>query len=181
MIRRWTTPLLVFCALAALSANGSRARITLEDLLSVEQIGGPALSPDGRQFALVQGGQILLMPSDGGWPATLTTNAGGKSGVAWSPDGATIAFASQGSIWTVPARGGEPHRLTQAPAGGGDPRQATDRAPRWSPKGMWIFFETGRRSNNDIMVVSDDGLRTNFIITTDADEGNAAWSPEGTR
>jgi dipeptidyl aminopeptidase/acylaminoacyl peptidase len=179
MNKRTPTVLLLAIATASLAANGGRARITFEDLASGEPLGTPALSPDGRQFALTQGGQIALMPADGGWPAALTTTAGGKSGLAWSPDGGTIAFASQGGIWTVPARGGEPHRLTQAAAGGGDPRQATDRAPRWSPKGTWILFETGRRSNNDIMVVSDDGRRTNFVLATDADEGNAAWSPDG--
>jgi len=181
MHMRTLTALFLAITATALSANGGRAHVTLDDLVSVEQIGSPVLSPDGRQFALVQGGQILLMPSDGGWPATLTTTAGGKAELAWSPDGAAIAYASQGSIWTVPARGGAPRRLTQAAAGGGDPRQSSDRAPRWSPKGGWILFETGRRSNNDIMVVSDDGLRTNFIVATDADEGNAAWSPDGLR
>ncbi len=31
------------------------------------------------------------------------------------------------------------------------------------------------------MVVSDDGMRTSFITSSPADEGNAAWSPDGLR
>src|ERR1041385_1257229 len=96
-------------------------RITLEDILAVESPGNPVLSPDGSQFALIRGEQILLMPSDGGWPATLTTTAGGKSGISWSPNGKMLAFASQGGIWVVDVQGGSPRRLTNAPAGAGDP------------------------------------------------------------
>jgi dipeptidyl aminopeptidase/acylaminoacyl peptidase len=158
-----------------------RERITIEDLLAVEGLSAPALSPDGTQFAMVRNEQILLMPSDGGWPVTLTTTNGGKSGVAWSPDGKMLGYASQGGIWVVDVRGGQPKRLTNAPAGAGDPRGASDRQPQWSPKGDWILFETGRRGNNDLMVVSSDGLASTYLTSTEADEGSAAWAPDGTR
>ncbi|HEY3138969.1 MAG TPA: S9 family peptidase [Blastocatellia bacterium] len=158
-----------------------REKITLEDLLAVEPLGAPVLSPDGTQLAMVRNEQIVLMPSDGGWPVTLTTTAGAKSGVAWSPDGKMLAYASQGGIWLVDAGGGEPRRLTNAPAGTGDPRGASDRQPQWSPKGNWILFETGRRGNNDLMVLSADGLASSYLTSSEADEGNAAWSPDGTK
>ena len=110
------------------------AHLTLQDLLSFEPIGDYALSPDGKTIALTRAGQIVLLPSGGGWPVALTSTQGGKSGLDWSPDSKQIAYASQGSIWVVSAAGGAPRRLTNAPAGGGDPRQATDRAPL-VPKG----------------------------------------------
>src|SRR5262249_4851158 len=47
----------------------TRAEITLEDLVSIGSIGSPALSPDGHELALVQEGQIVLVPSEGGWPS----------------------------------------------------------------------------------------------------------------
>ena len=64
-----TTLFVVGLCAAALSAA---PRLTLEDLLSVEPIGQTALSPDGKTFAFVREGQIVLMPSSGGWPVTLT-------------------------------------------------------------------------------------------------------------
>src|SRR5690242_19503714 len=67
-------------------ASAKAGRVTLEDLVSIEPLGAPVLSPDGKQFAFVQNGQIALMPSDGGWLVPLTTTPGGKSGLAWSPD-----------------------------------------------------------------------------------------------
>src|SRR5580704_8706421 len=141
-----------------LIAQPESRRLTLEDLLSVEPVGETALSPDGKTFAMSRNGQIVLMPAEGGWPVTLTSSAGGKAGLNWSPDSRTLAYASGGGIWTVPAAGGTPKRLTNAAPGGGDPRQAADRAPQWSPKGKWILFETGRRGHNSLMVASADGM-----------------------
>ncbi len=161
-------------------ANPTPVQVTFEDLASIGSIGAPALSPDGRELALVQEGQIVLLSTEGGWPSPLTTTAGAKSGVAWSPDGRAIAFASDGSIWVVPAAGGQPVRVTDSRPGRGDPRGAADRQPQWSPKGKWILFETGRRGNNDIGVVSEDGLTVNLLTSAEADESAAAWSPDGT-
>ncbi len=164
----------------ALAASADGHKLTLEDLLSVEGIGDAALSPDGKSFAITRTGQINLLPSEGGWPVTLTSSAGGKSGLSWSPDSRHIAYASQGSIWTVSADGGQPKRLTHAyPASGGDPRQAADRSPQWSPKGRWILYQTGRRGHEDLVVVSDDGRIESFLTQGDGDAGSASWAPDG--
>ncbi len=171
--------LIVFAMCGALGAQTHR--LTLEDLVSVEAIGESSLSPDGKTFAMTRGGQIVLMPSDGGWPVTLTSTAGGKSGLSWSPDGRSIAFASQGGIWVVSAAGGSPRRLTNAVAGAGDPRQSGDRQPQYSPKGRWILYETGRRGHNNMMVVSDDGMVNDYLTEANFDEEGASWSPDGTR
>ena len=154
-------------------------RLTLDDLLSVEPLGETVLSPDGKTFAFVRNGHIALLPVDGGWPTTLTSSTGGKSGLSWSPDGRALAFASQGSIWTVSTNGGQPRRLTHSLPGSGDPRQAADRNPHWSPKGDWILFETGRRGHNDLVVVSPDGLSENILTAANADAGEGVWSPNG--
>src|SRR5258708_6867021 len=163
-----------------LLAQSSSHRLTLDDLVSAEPIGETALSPDGKTLALARNGQIVLMPSDGGWPVTLTTTAGAKAGLSWSPDGRILAYASQGGIWSVPASGGAPRRLTNAAAaGGGDPRTAADRQPQWSPKGKWILFETGRRGRESLMVVSDDGMVNAFLTPSTADESAASWALDG--
>jgi Tol biopolymer transport system component len=156
-------------------------RLTLEDLQSVESVGETVLSPDGKTFAATRAGQIVLIPANGGWPVTLTSTTGGKSGLSWAPDGSHIAFAEQGSIWSVSVAGGQPQRLTRSLPGDGDPRQSGDRSPRWSPKGGWILFETGRRGHLDVAVVSEDGMSEAVLTRTDEDAENASWSPDGTR
>lgn len=173
--------LLAACGLLAGSLHAQGRRLTLDDLVSVEAIGETVLSPDGKTWAMTRNGQIVLMSAEGGWPVTVTSTTGGKSGLSWSPDGRSIAFASQGGIWVVSANGGAPRRLTNATPGGGDPRSASDRAPQWSPKGKWILFETGRRGRDSLMVVSDDGMVNAYLSQSSADEEAGAWSPDGTR
>lgn len=158
----------------------AQGRLTLQDLLSVEPIGETALSPDGKTIALVRSSQIVLLPSEGGWPILLTTTQGGKAGLAWSQDGQKLAYASQGSIWIVPVVGGAPRRLTNAPAGTGDPRQATDRAPQWSPKGRWILFQSGRSGTNGLYAVSEDGAITSKL-TSGGEATDGKWSPDGSK
>jgi len=153
--------------------------LTLQDLLSAEPIGETALSPNGQTVALVRSSQIVLLPSTGGWPVLLTSTQGGKSGIAWSPDGKQLAYASQGGIWVVSTSGGAPHRLTNAPPGTGDPRQATDRTPRWSPKGHWILFQSGRRGTNGLYVVSEDGAVTSALTAPKDEASDGRWSPDG--
>lgn len=121
------------------------------------------------------------MPSEGGWPVTLTSTAGAKSGLSWSPDGRWIAYASSGSIWSVPASGGAPRRLTRSLPGEGDPRTSGDRAPQWSPDGRWILYETGRRGHDSLMVVSANGAANNLLTESSADESSATWSPDGSK
>ncbi len=156
-----------------------RPSLTLQDLLSIEAQVDASISPDGKTIAFGRGGQIVLMPSAGGWPETLTSTTGGKSGMSWSPDGKTIAYASQGNIWVVSAAGGAPHRLTSAPAGSGDPRQAADRSPSWSRDGRWILFESGRRGVSSVMVVSRDGAVTSFLTPPLVEASGARFSPDG--
>jgi dipeptidyl aminopeptidase/acylaminoacyl peptidase len=179
------------------------AGITPEDLESVSAPLSPVLSPDGKQFAFVRSGQIMLFPSGGGWPVALTSAPGGKSEINWSHDSSKIAFVSRGSIWVVPVTGGQPKKLTDGAIGPGDPRVATDHTPKWNPQGRWILYESGRSGQNELWVVSEDGLSKCYLATTEkylgvehlgdehTDDGDGlagglfypdpAWSPDGTR
>lgn len=187
---------------SSLPAEQAAARITPEDLESVSAPLNPVLSPDGKQFAFVRNGQIALFSSSGGWSVVLTSTPGGKSEISWSHDSNKIAFVSQGSIWVVPATGGQPKKLTDGAPGPGDPRVATDHTPKWNPRGRWILYESGRSGQNELWVVSEDGLSKGYLATTEKylgvehlgdqhiDDGDGlagglfypdpAWSPDGT-
>jgi dipeptidyl aminopeptidase/acylaminoacyl peptidase len=178
--RRGSLSAVLLFSFAASSANAqTRGSLTLQDLLSTSAAIDAAISPDGKTLAMDRSGQIVLMPSEGGWPVTLTSTQGGKAGMDWSPDGKQIAYASQGGIWVVSASGGAPHRLTSAAAAGGDPRQAGDRGPHWSPDGKWILFQSGRRGTNSLMVVSPDGAVTSFLTPPRVEAADGKFSPKG--
>jgi dipeptidyl aminopeptidase/acylaminoacyl peptidase len=180
LLRSLAVPGLLLAVTHTISSQTQRGvHLTLQDILPPEGIGETTLSPDGETIALTRGGQIVLMPAEGGWPITLTSTQGNKSGVSWSPDGKELAFVSQGSIFVVPMAGGASRRLTNTPPGPGDPRQAADRAPEWSPKGRWILFQSGRRGVNSLLVVSSDGESTNFLTGPQDEAGDGRWSPTG--
>ena len=83
---------------------------TNDELLSLETLGAPTLSPlgdlvvftvtstDWEQDSFVS--QLWLAPADGSSPPRqLTTDKSGASGPQWSPDGTYITFvASRGAV-----------------------------------------------------------------------------------
>jgi dipeptidyl aminopeptidase/acylaminoacyl peptidase len=176
--------------------------ITLQDLVA-SPVGrrDAVLAPDGKHFAVIDKGQIALLPVEGGTAAPLTSKTGAKSEVSWSRDSQELAYVSDGDVWVIAASGGEPRQLTSGPVGPGDPRGATDHFPLWSPDGKWLLFQSGRKGWNELYVVSEDGRTKNYIAATEiysgadqigniaADHGDAvssdrfdpnpAWSPDG--
>jgi len=107
-------------------ANAKRP-ITFDDMMKVQRISDPEVSPDGRSVAYVQGAvdfeankvvnHIWLIRTDGGEPKQLTTGDGSDSRPRWSPSGESIAFIStrdggKSQIWIIPVQGGEARRIT---------------------------------------------------------------------
>jgi len=189
---------LLFAGVVA--AQAQPARLTLEDLLSEGGgrggRGGAALTPDGKYFAGTANGQVALTPVEGGSAVPFTSTPGQKSELSWSCDGKKLAYVSQGAIWVVSQGSSQALRLSEGKAGPGDPRGATDHAPRWNPNGKWILYQSGRSGQNELYVVSDDGKVTNRIAAGEIYEGadhlgdavssdrfnpEPAWSPDGTR
>lgn len=180
-------------------------QLTLDDLLSSGSGRPPVavLSPDGRQFAVQEHGQIALRPVEGGAAHVITSTPAEKSEPDWSPDGKQIAFISEGDVWIVSIDGGQPKQLTHDPAGPGDPRGATDHRPLWNRDGRWILYQSGQHGFNELYVVNVDGTQKRRIAATEIytgadvipnntpDHGDAvssdrfdpapSWSPDGTR
>lgn len=65
LLRNLTLILICIITLATtlVAQSDKPGKITLEDLLAVEPVGSPVLSPDGSQFAMIKNDQIVLMPS----------------------------------------------------------------------------------------------------------------------
>jgi dipeptidyl aminopeptidase/acylaminoacyl peptidase len=114
----------LFLVLGGTVANAKRP-MAFEDLMKVQRISDPQVSPDGRWIAYVQGAvdfeankvakHIWLIRAEGGEPKQLTSG-GSDSRPRWSPDGQSIAFMSarggKAQVWIIPAHGGEAHQLT---------------------------------------------------------------------
>jgi dipeptidyl aminopeptidase/acylaminoacyl peptidase len=144
-------------AIAVVGAVAGDKKITIEDALSIKNVGQPQFSPDGRWIAFTitewnrkenrRDTHIYLIPSSGGQPVKLTNGERGESAPQWSPDSGSIAFlASRDSspagatgprgnqIWVISVRGGEAERITSEDAG------VTQF--RWSPDGKHFAFVT---------------------------------------
>ena len=77
----------------------------------------PAISPNGQEVAFDRGGEIRVVPLQGGVPRTLIE--GGKAQPAWSPDGAWIYYRDGQGLKRIPAAGGEEEIITEVnPASG---------------------------------------------------------------
>ena len=90
--------------LATCSVASAKHPIAFEDLMKVQRISDPQVSPNGRWIAYVQGAvnleankttrHIWLVPVEGGEPRQLTRGEGSDTRPRWSPDGQSLAFIS---------------------------------------------------------------------------------------
>ncbi len=102
---------------------------TVHDLLAMERISSPVVSPDGKTVAFVlrttdleaNRGRTDLwaVGVDGSGLRRLTTHEASDTEPLWSPDGASIYFMSSRSgssqVWRLPVAGGEAARVTDLP------------------------------------------------------------------
>ena len=106
---------------AIFGAHAAGRPISVDDLMKIQRVSDPQLSPDGEWVAYVVSevlydenrlnSDIWLVPTAGGEPRQLTQSPKHDRHPRWSPDGRWIAFESARSgstqIWIVPATGGE--------------------------------------------------------------------------
>lgn len=152
----------------ALPAAGAAA-----DPLLLQQ---PTLS--ATQIAFVYGGEIWVVPRNGGRAVRLVSGQGALSGPVFSPDGSQIAFTGRydgnTDVYVVAAGGGEPRRLTWHPG--------ADVALGWSPDGKQVLFRSPRmavRDAHQLYLVPAAGGAPTAVPLPSGEEG--AFSPDGTR
>ena len=166
-------PRTVLCLLLLIFAAPVCAAQTAQPLL----LRHPALSR--TQVAFVYGGDLWIVPREGGEARRLTAGAGIETDPSFSPDGTQLAFTGEYDgnvdVYVVPASGGVPRRLTYHPA--------ADVAVGWTPDGTRVLFRSSRASytffNRLYTIPAAGGPEvTNELPLPTAEE--ASYSPDGT-
>jgi dipeptidyl aminopeptidase/acylaminoacyl peptidase len=117
--------------LLAAAPTPDRRPLTVDDLLALERVESPALSPDGRLAAFTvaraapAGDRMLsslwIVPAAGGAPRRLTFGEERVGSPVFSPDGRRLAFSSNraggSQAWLLDLDGGEAVKLTAYPEG----------------------------------------------------------------
>ncbi|HEX4684258.1 MAG TPA: protein kinase [Gemmatimonadaceae bacterium] len=97
----------------------------------------PAVGPDSKTIAYVDGDRIVTIPIEGGSPRTLTTIARGtNSGLLWATSD-TIIASNLGTLVAIPLSGGNPIPMSR-------PDSARHELAEWGPHvtrdGRFIFY-----------------------------------------
>jgi tricorn protease len=109
------------------------------------------------QIVFVYGGDIWIMPKEGGTAQQVTHSPGEESWPRFSPDGKEIAFSASYNgnmdVFVMPAAGGVPTRVTY--------NSFDDRMVEWHPDGQKLLFastrESGRQSYSQFYLVDKSG------------------------
>ena len=138
---------------------------------------GIALSPDGKQIAMIALDSLRICDVGGSFRAVAPAHGSGDNSLTWSTDGRTIA-------WTQRERAGARFNLVAADANSGAVRiiaaigADVDRA-LWSPDGRWIAILTGGHLRLvDASQARIDRLeQTRDLGAVSLGWGTMAWSP----
>jgi len=150
----------------ALSVNAQTEKATLFQK--------PTLSKTHIVFAY--GGDLWIVPRQGGDAERLTTGVGVETDPCFSPDGSMVAFTGEYDgnvdVYVVPATGGVPKRLTYHPGG--------DSVAGWLPDGKSVLFRSTRTSTSGytrLFIISLEGGFPSELPLHMAYEGS--YSPDG--
>src|SRR5215510_11250411 len=129
MIQRPLRSLLLVLMSVASSTVAMAKGLTIDDMLAMQRVSDPAVSPDGAWVAFAVRDtdleadrgrfDVWLARVDGTKVERLTTHAENDMDPQWAPDGKAIFFLSKRSgssqVWKIPATGGEAVQVTRLP------------------------------------------------------------------
>ena len=116
-----------------LSALGAAPSFTAAEMMRLQRIADPQVSPDGRSVAYqatqvdtaawTRNTDIWVIPAAGGTPRRVTDDPKSDMRPRWSPDGKRLAFVSTrdggAQVWVVDASGGAARKVTSLPTDAG--------------------------------------------------------------
>ena len=124
----------------------------------------PAQLQDGTEQA------VFAVPIGGGAPKRL----GPGNGPVPSPRGQRVAWVSRGQIWSADlATTDAPARLVNA--------RGSATGLSWSPDGSMLAFTSGRGTHSYIGLFTLASKELRYIDPSLDRDGNAVWSPDGSR
>ena len=105
--------------------------MTFDDLMAVQRVSEPQISPDGRQVVYTVGSadmdanriahNIWIVATTPGSQPRQLTDSGHDMRPQWSPDGKSIAFLSSregaNQIYVMPAKGGTAKKISSISTG----------------------------------------------------------------
>lgn len=127
-------PLLLLAAAPDVASAQSEHPFGVEDLIAMDRISGPQVSPDGSHVAFQVSSldrdanrrrtDIYLVRRDGNGLRRLTRDPEADFSPRWAPDGSAIWFLSTRSgssqIWRLELDGGDPQQVTDLPLSAGN-------------------------------------------------------------
>ena len=149
----------------------------------------PSLGPDAIIFE--NGGYLYTFDLQSRQPKKLTVYVNGEKDQAmkhWvstsknitdfdlAPDGKRTVIAARGEVFTIPAKEGSIRNLTHSPG-------VREQHVAWSPNGQWIAYISDRTGEDEIYIISQDGLAPEEPITS-GHKGfmfQPAWSPDSSK
>ncbi len=144
--------------------RGARTKLTDQGPINTN----PLWSPDGKQVAfnsLREPAGIYLQSVDapGGAKLLLKRGPGPQNPGAWSPDGRTLVFVESNplagvDLWTL-TLDGKASPLLATPA--------QEEAPRLSPDGRWLAYESDTAGRADVYVASFPTLGSTQLVSID--------------
>ena len=191
------------------TAAAAKPAPTVDQILSLERVASPEISPDGRRVAYTVRAtnwdenayetQIWLADAATGAVRQLTHAKKSSRSPAWSPDGSQLAFISDRSdknqIYLISASGGEADTLTSVEDG-------VNRF-QWSPDGKRIAYTATEPKSTALkdrekkygefqivehdyrmaaLFVIDVSTKTTRTLASGAfSVGSFQWSPDGSR